>query len=246
MPRKPSCRRLHVAPVRVVLRRFVSSPCVPSRAVSARVESCIAARCVFCVAGCILACFSAHCMLHRFIGTSETRSPRYGAPPCGALCGVLCVRCSIGRRVGCCGCRAAARCTRAQSGSGGVLVMYKGTALFDTVAISGSEAAVRAGLVRRCAVGAGVCGRGARADCSGRGCAGLCAGRRRRGEHARWRRDVQGRLDLEQHGGVCAERESRVRAPWYGMLRGAARPMDGAQGEAHACRGEHGVRCTAH
>jgi hypothetical protein len=33
------------------------------------------------------------------------------------------------------------RCTRAQpSGSGGVLTMGKGTALFDTVAISGTEA----------------------------------------------------------------------------------------------------------
>jgi hypothetical protein len=33
---------------------------------------------------------------------------------------------------------------------------------------------------------------------------------------------------------ACAERESRVRAPWYGMLRCAARPMDGAHGAAHA------------
>ncbi len=37
---------------------------------------------------------------------------------------------------------------------------------------------------------------------------------------------------------ACAERESRVRAPWYGMLRGAARPMDGAHSAAHACCGE--------
>ena len=37
---------------------------------------------------------------------------------------------------------------------------------------------------------------------------------------------------------VCAKRESRVCAPWYGTLRGAARPMDGAHGAAHACCGE--------
>jgi hypothetical protein len=52
--------------------------------------------------------------------------------------------------------------------------MTAGTALFDAVAISGTEAKARAGLVRRCAVGAGVGGRGALADCSTRGCAG-CA-----------------------------------------------------------------------
>jgi hypothetical protein len=116
--------------------------------------------------------------------------------------------------------------------------MTKGTALFDTVAISGTEAKVRAGLVRRCAVGAGVGGRGATADCNGRGWVGWCAERRRRGEDGRWRRHVQGRLDLEQHGGACAQRESRVHAPRYGTLRGAARPMDGAHGAAHACCGE--------
>jgi hypothetical protein len=87
--------------------------------------------------------------------------------------------------------------------------------------------------------GAGVGGRGASADCNGRGWVGWCAGLRRRGEHERWRRHVQGRLDLGQHGGgACAERESRVRARWYGMLRGAARPMDGAHGAAHTCCGE--------
>jgi hypothetical protein len=32
---------------------------------------------------------------------------------------------------------------------------------------------------------------------------------------------------------ACAQREWRIRARWYGMLRGAARPMDGA----------HGARC---
>ncbi len=39
----------------------------------------------------------------------------------------------------------AARCTRAQGNHGGVIRMDKGTALFDGVAISGTEAAVRAG-----------------------------------------------------------------------------------------------------
>jgi hypothetical protein len=103
------------------------------------------------------------------------------------------------------------------------------------------QGCVRVGLVRS---GAGVGGRGATADCNTRGCVGVCAARRRRGAHVRWRRDVQGRLDLEhQRGGACAQRELRVPAPWYGMLRGAARPMDGAHGAAHACCGEW---CTAY
>jgi hypothetical protein len=46
---------------------------------------------------------------------------------------------------------------------GGVLSMNTGTALFDAVAISGTEAAtVRAGLVRRCAVGERVSADGVR------------------------------------------------------------------------------------
>jgi hypothetical protein len=154
---KPSYRMAHVASVRVVLRRFASSPCLPSRAVSVRVACSL--RCALHVASPRVACCalhvaslhassalvtSAHCMLHRFIVSSETRSPRYGAPPCGT-CGVLCVRGSIGQRPGCCGGRAAARCARAQRSGGGVLSMAKGTALFDTVAISGTEAGVRAG-----------------------------------------------------------------------------------------------------
>ena len=49
--------------------------------------------------------------------------------------------------------------------------MTKGTALFDTVAISGTEANVRVSRAG-CAVGVGVGGRGARADCHGGGCAG--------------------------------------------------------------------------
>ncbi len=52
---------------------------------------------------------------------------------------------SMGRRAGAFAERAA-RCTRAQYGSGGgVLRMDKGAALFDGVAISGTEAQVRAG-----------------------------------------------------------------------------------------------------
>jgi hypothetical protein len=73
----------------------------------------------------------------------------------------------------------------------------------------GACGASRAG----CAVGAGVGGRGARADCSRRGYVGLCAGRRRRGEHARWRRHVQGRQYREQHGGgACTQRMLHRRA----------------------------------
>jgi hypothetical protein len=68
-------------------------------------------------------------------------------PSCGAFVLVhgCRVRCPIGRRAGFAHRRAVARCARAQS-SGGVLAMIKGTALFDTVAISGTAAAnVRAG-----------------------------------------------------------------------------------------------------
>ena len=46
----------------------------------------------------------------------------------------------------------AARCTRAQYDYGGVLRMDKGAALFDGVAISGTEAKVRTG-GRRCVPG---------------------------------------------------------------------------------------------
>jgi hypothetical protein len=100
--------------------------------------------------------------------------------------------------------------------------MTAGTALFDTVAISGTEAKARAGLVRRCAVGAGVGGRGATADCNGRGCAGLCVGRRRRGAHGGWGRDVQGRQYREQHGGgACAQRMLHRRALRVASARAA-------------------------
>jgi hypothetical protein len=55
MPRKPS----HVAPVRVVFRRFASSPTVPSRAVSVRVACSL--RCALRVLPCML-----HpCMFHQ-------------------------------------------------------------------------------------------------------------------------------------------------------------------------------------
>jgi hypothetical protein len=57
--------------------------------------------------------------------------------------------------------------------------MEKGTALFDSVAISDISGSVRARRIRDAsragrAVGAGFGGRGARADCNRRGCAG-CA-----------------------------------------------------------------------
>jgi hypothetical protein len=177
-------------------------------------------------------------MLHRFIGTSETRSPRYGAPPCGALCGMLrgarldwakagLLRSPSGGAMRSCAVRER---RRACDDQGHRAVRHRGDIRHRS---NGA-----CGLVRRCAVGAGVGGRGARADCNGRGCAGLCAEFWRRGIYGRWRRHVQGRLDLEHQGGACAQRKSRVRAPWYGMLRGAARPMDGAHGAAHACCGE--------
>ena len=56
-----------------------------------------------------------------------------------------------GRRAGAFAERAA-RCTRAQYGGGGVIAMDKGAVLFDGVAISGTEAQVRAG-GQRCVSG---------------------------------------------------------------------------------------------
>jgi hypothetical protein len=175
----------------------------------------------------VACCVGVCCMLHRRVlhvaSCKRAAVPQRTVVQSVVRCLVR-VRCPIGRRAGCCGCRAAARCACVQS-YGGVLSMFKGTALFDAVAISGTRATVRAGLVRRCAVGAGVGGRGASADCNRRGCAGLCAvGRRRRGEHTGWGRHVQGRLDLEQHGGACAQRESRVprAVVWYVARCGTA------------------------
>jgi hypothetical protein len=122
---------------------------------------------------------------------------------------------------------------------GGVLSMVKGTALFDTLAISGTRATVRAGLVRRCVVGR-VSAEGVQRPIATGVAAPACA------------QESGGVVDMDDgavtfKGGsianstavrACAQRESRVRAPWYGMLRGAARPMDGAHGAAHACCGE--------
>jgi hypothetical protein len=125
-----------------------------------------------------------------------------GSPP--VRCAVSAARALLDRaKDGLCGGRAAARCARVQSnGGGGVLAMASGTVLFDTVAISDTEAAVRA---RRagCAVGAGV-GRLQQVWLR-RLCVGL---RRRRGAHCGWGRHVQGRLDLEHQCGELAPRTS--------------------------------------
>jgi hypothetical protein len=171
------------------------------------------------------------CMLHRRIGArrivaSAARRLPTAHPQCHAL---HCVLHACAARFGRSG-RAAARCARAQY-SGGVLFMTKGTALFDTVTISGTEAGVRA----------------SRAGCAQMGCVSadgmrdrlrrawlrrLCAGRRRRGFHRGWHRHVQGRLDLEQYGGACAQRELRVRRPravvWYVARCGTADGWRGA------------------
>ncbi len=82
-------------------------------------------------------------------------------------------------KAGLCGGRAAAQCTRAQINGGGVLSIAKGTALFDAVAISGTDAGVRGGAGRRCesgrcAHGAGVGGRVAGPIAASVGCVG-CA-----------------------------------------------------------------------
>ncbi len=194
-------------------------------------------------------CVGACCVLHRRVlhvaCCKRAAVPQRTVVQSVVWCLVR-VRCPIGRRPGCCGCRAAARCARAQingGGGGGVLSMTKGTALFDAVAISGTGAAVRASRAG-CAVGAGVGGRGASADCIGRGCAGLCAGLRRRGAHGGWRRHVQGRLDLEQHGGACVCPARVARPARRGMVCCAVRHGRWMARTAHAA--VSGVRCTAH
>ena len=96
----------------------------------------------------------------------------------------------------------AARCSRAQDG-GGVIRMDKGAVLFDGVAISGTEANVRAG-GRRCVPGpmrVGGAGRGRFRMEATPGAARLCAGRRRRGLDERRGSHVQGRHDHQHHGG---------------------------------------------
>ncbi len=95
---------------------------------------CVLHRCAYHVASVRVACC---------IGDAQ---PSCSAPAvrCVAWCAAR-GRCRIRQRAGFCGGRAAARCARAQSNGGGVLSMDTGTALFDTVAISGTDAGVRAG-----------------------------------------------------------------------------------------------------
>jgi hypothetical protein len=125
-----------------------------------------------------------------------------------------------------------------------VLYTVKGTALFDTVAISGTTATVRIGVGPDAAVGAGVGGRGAGPIAIGvaaPACAQFGGGVVKMDDGA-----------VTFKGGSISNTKATVRAPsargaspapWYGMLRGAAWPMDGAHGAAHACCGE---RCTVY
>jgi hypothetical protein len=92
---------------------------------------------------------------------SATRSPPAAKLPCEALCAAQ-ARLDWAKG-GPCGGRAAVRCAHAQKGGGGVLSMAKGTALFDAVAISDTEAGVRKGAGRRCEPGRFLRGR-VRAD----------------------------------------------------------------------------------
>jgi hypothetical protein len=113
--------------------------------------------------------------------------------------------------------------------------MTKGTALFDAVAISGTRVTVRAGQCGDAQLGR-VSADGVRRPISTGGAALACA----QGGSGGVVRMEDGAV-LFKGGSIsnstavraCAQRESRVRAAWYGMLRGAARPMDGA----------HGARC---
>ncbi len=90
----------------------------------------------------------------------------------------MCCACALldSAKGGLCGGRAAVCCARAQANSGGVLSMVRGTALFDTVAISDTRAEVRAGRggdASRADGRWGGCRRtGCGADCGGRGCVG--------------------------------------------------------------------------
>jgi hypothetical protein len=99
------------------------------RVASARVARCIGAR--HCCAAVRQLRRAMRCGVHRF----------------RVVCGVLrACAARLGEGRACAVGRAAARCARAQKyggGIGGVLSMAKGTALFDGVAISGTEAYVR-------------------------------------------------------------------------------------------------------
>jgi hypothetical protein len=183
------CRVLH----RCSLHGLFGARCMLHRR-TLLVPCCILHPCMLhrCIGACwhvasarVVRCISSSCVLHRCAlpvalprVASVLDRRRKAAPQ--RLCSV--VRCTVccafalldWAKGGLCGGRAAVRCARAQN-NGGVLSMTKGTALFDTVAISGTEAIVRAGRAG-CAVGADVGGRGATADCNGRGCAG-CAQR---------------------------------------------------------------------
>ena len=122
--------------------------------------------------------------------------------------------------------------------------MTKGTALFDTVAISGTETQVRAGQ-GGCAVGADVGGRGAGPIAMGRGCAG-CA------------QDGGGVVDMDDGAvtfkGGSISNSRAVRAP--SASRASARrgmvccAVRHGRWMARTVRRTHaaasGVRCTAH
>jgi hypothetical protein len=85
---------------------------------------------------------ASRCTLHR----RRVALPQRIAVRCVAWCAAR-LRDSIGLRAGFAVTeRRSVRCTRSQTGGGGVLSMVKGTALFDAVAISDTEAQqVRAG-----------------------------------------------------------------------------------------------------
>jgi hypothetical protein len=120
---------------------------------------------------------------------------------------------------------------------GGVLYMAKGTALFDAVAISGTEAAVRgSGRMRGWGGGRRT---GCGADCNRRGCAG-CAQ-----DYGGVVRMLDGAVTFKggsiSNTNAVSLRLARVARPgavvWY-VMRGAARPVVRAHGAAHACCSE--------
>jgi hypothetical protein len=136
--------------VRVASARVASARVASARVASARVAhgarrlsaGCIGARCTWCTS---FKCglhrrLLRRCGLHRCIGDAQ---------PSRSETAVGCVaQCAARARLdwakgGLCGGRAAVRCARAQVYAGGVLSMFKGTALFDAVAISDTGAGVR-------------------------------------------------------------------------------------------------------
>jgi hypothetical protein len=124
-----------------------------------------------------------------------------------------------------------------------VLFMTKGTALFDAVAISGTEALVRAGLVRRCAVGERVSADGVRRPIA----VGVAVRRAMAVAWCAWRmgpsRSRAARSRTARRGCVRPARVARPRAVvWYNARCGTADGWRARCGARMLRRSVYGVR----